>query len=149
MTILLCGQESLYQKFGLSALEPPANSITVSVSTDGLPQEETVAYIESRITDCGGHPGMFTQRALKYIHQASVGVLRTVGTIATSSAPTFFYPLQQFGHRKKTTRNRETVTSLRERWVSRKQGMGDRIGGNTRGAQADSGAFWVVFFVVV
>jgi type II secretory pathway predicted ATPase ExeA len=85
MTILLCGQESLLQKFGLSALEPPANSITVSVSTDGLPQEETFAYIESRITDCGGHAGMFTQGALKLIHQASVGVLRTVGTIATSA----------------------------------------------------------------
>lgn len=44
MTILLCGQESLLQKFGL-----------------------------------------FTQGALKLIHQASVGVLRTVGTIATSA----------------------------------------------------------------
>lgn len=85
MTILLCGQESLLQKFGLSALEPPANSITVSVSTDGLPQEETFAYIDKRITDCGGQPGLFTHGGLKLIHQASVGVVRTIGTIATSA----------------------------------------------------------------
>jgi general secretion pathway protein A len=85
MTILLCGQESLLQKFGLSALGPLANSITVSVGTNGLPQEETFAYIESRITDCGAHAAMFTQGALKLIHQASVGVLRTVGTMATSA----------------------------------------------------------------
>ena len=85
MTILLCGQESLLQKFGLSALEPLANSITVSVATDGLPKEETFAYLEDRITDCGGQAGLFTQGALKLIHQASVGVLRTVGTIATSA----------------------------------------------------------------
>ena len=36
MTILLCGQESLLQKFGFSTLESLANSITISVSTDGL-----------------------------------------------------------------------------------------------------------------
>lgn len=85
MTILLCGQEALLQKFGLSALEPLANSITVSVTTDGLPKEETFSYIESRIAACGGHTGLFTQSALKLIHQASVGVLRSIGTIATSA----------------------------------------------------------------
>jgi len=85
MTILLCGQESLVQKFGLSTLEPLANSITVSLTTDGLPKEESIAYIESRITACGGHPGLFTQQALKLIHQASVGVLRSIGTIATAA----------------------------------------------------------------
>ncbi len=85
MTILMCGQETLLQKFGLSALEPLANSITVSVATDGLPKEETISYIESRITDCGGHTGMFTQSALSLIHQASVGVLRSIGTIATAA----------------------------------------------------------------
>ena len=56
MTILLCGQESLLQKFGLSILESLANSITISVSTDGLPKEETFSYVEQRITACGGNP---------------------------------------------------------------------------------------------
>ena len=84
MTILLCGQQSLLQKFGLSILESLANSITISVSTDGLPKEETFSYVEQRISSCGGNPATFTKGALNLIHQASVGVLRSVGTIATA-----------------------------------------------------------------
>lgn len=84
MTILLCGQESLLQKFGLSILESLANSITLSVSTDGLPKEETFSYGEQRIAACGGNPAMFTKGALNLIHQASVGVLRSIGTIAAA-----------------------------------------------------------------
>lgn len=84
MTILLCGQQSLLQKFGLSILESLANSITISVSTDGLPKEETFSYVEQRISTCGGNPATFTKGALNLIHQASVGVLRSIGTIATA-----------------------------------------------------------------
>ncbi|MDF1569444.1 MAG: hypothetical protein P1P77_15605, partial [Spirochaetaceae bacterium] len=76
--------ESLLQKFGLSILESLANSITISVSTDGLPKEETFSYVEQRITACGGNPAMFTKGALNLIHQASVGVLRSIGTIAAA-----------------------------------------------------------------
>jgi len=85
LTILLCGQESLLQKFGLSALESLANSITISVSTDGLPPEETFSYIEQRIAACGGSPAMFTKGALHLIHQASVGVFRSIATIAAAA----------------------------------------------------------------
>lgn len=84
MTILLCGQESLLQKFGLSTLESLANSITISANTDGLPKEETFGYIESRITAYGGSPTLFTKGALNLIHQASVGVMRSIDTIATA-----------------------------------------------------------------
>ena len=84
MTILLCGQQSLLQKFGLSILESLANSIAISVSTDGLPKEETFSYVEQRISTCGGNPATFTKGALNLIHQASVGVLRSIGTIATA-----------------------------------------------------------------
>lgn len=84
-TVLILDEAHLLPIDVLKELRLLANSITVSVGTDGLPQEETFAYIESRITDCGGHAAMFTQGALKLIHQASVGVLRTVGTIATSA----------------------------------------------------------------
>jgi len=84
MTILLCGQESLLQKFGLSILESLANSITISVSLDGLPKEETFGYVEQRITACGGNPAMVTKGALNLIHQAAVGVLRSIGMITTA-----------------------------------------------------------------
>lgn len=85
LTILLCGQESLLQKFGLSILEPLANSITVSVSLPGLPQEEVFSYLEQRITACGGNPALFTKNAVHLIAQASMGILRTVNTIANSA----------------------------------------------------------------
>lgn len=85
MTILLCGQESLLQKFGLSILESLANSITISISTEGLPKEETFSYVEQRISACGGSSALFTKGALNLIHQASVGVLRSTGTIANAA----------------------------------------------------------------
>jgi general secretion pathway protein A len=85
LTILLCGQESLSQKFGLTILESLANSITISVLTEGLPKEETCSYIEARITTCGGNSGLFTKNALTLIHQSSMGIFRSIGTIATAS----------------------------------------------------------------
>ena len=51
VTILLCGQEHLLQKFGLSILESLANSVTVTVRMNTLKKEETFSYIEQRISD--------------------------------------------------------------------------------------------------
>ncbi len=85
LTVLLCGQECLNQKFGLTMLESLANSITISVLTEGLPKEETFSYIESRINACGGNTGVFTKNALTLIHQSSMGIFRSIGTIATAS----------------------------------------------------------------
>jgi len=85
MTVLLCGQESLLQKFSLSILEPLANSIVVSITVDPLPQEETYAFIEKRIKDCGNSAALFTKQALAVIHQASGGIFRSIGTIAQSA----------------------------------------------------------------
>lgn len=85
LTLLLCGQETLNQKFGLTILESLANSITVSVLTEGLPKDEAFGYIEARVAACGGNPGLFTKNALTLIHQASLGIFRSLGTIATAS----------------------------------------------------------------
>jgi type II secretory pathway predicted ATPase ExeA len=85
LTVLLCGQESLARKFDLSILEALANSISVVIQTTGLTKEDTMAYVEERIKCCGGQPGLFTKQALNLIHQASHGVFRTIGTIATNA----------------------------------------------------------------
>jgi len=85
LTVLLCGQESLAKKFDLSILEALANSITVVVQTNGLSKDDTIHYVEERVKSCGGQPGLFTKQALNLIHQASQGVFRTIGTIATNS----------------------------------------------------------------
>ena len=85
LTVLLCGQESLARKFDLSILEALANSITVVVQTTGLSKDDTMNYVEERIRSCGGQSGLFTKQALTLIHQASQGVFRTIGTIATNA----------------------------------------------------------------
>lgn len=82
LTVLLCGQESLNLAFGLSMLESLASSITINIQLNSLPLEETFAYIETRITNCGNSSTLFTKSALTLIHQASGGVFRSIGIIA-------------------------------------------------------------------
>jgi len=75
-------QESLNMKFGLSILESLANSITITVSVEGLKEEETFAYIEDRLTVLGAQ-NLFTKNALKLIHQVSGGIMRNINRVAT------------------------------------------------------------------
>jgi len=91
MTLILCGQESFLQKFGLSILEPLANSITISVTLSGLKKEETFSYIEQRLQATGANTGLFTKNALSLIHDASAGILRTINSIANGALPNAWY----------------------------------------------------------
>jgi len=85
LTVLLCGDETLTRKFGLSMLEALANSLTITISVEALAKEETFTYIETRLAACGVKTPLFTKNALELIHQAAGGILRTVGTIANSA----------------------------------------------------------------
>jgi type II secretory pathway predicted ATPase ExeA len=82
LTVLLCGQESLTKKFGLSQLAPLANSITVNTQLATLAKEESFSYVEQRIAQVGGNTGLFTQNALSLTHQASAGIMRGINAIA-------------------------------------------------------------------
>jgi general secretion pathway protein A len=85
LTVILCGQEDLLLKLGLSSLEFLANSISVIVKLHGLAQEESFSYIEKRISESGCSTPLFTKAALNSIHLASGGTMRTVNTIALAS----------------------------------------------------------------
>jgi len=85
LTVLLCGSQSLTRKFGLSILEALANSITITISLDSLPKEESFSYIEHQLSLCGVKTPLFTKNAMELIHQASGGILRTIGLIANAS----------------------------------------------------------------
>jgi len=85
LTVLLCGQKNLTQKFGLSILEALANSITVNVNLDTLPKEETFSYIEQRVQEVGNGQSLFTKNAMNLIHQAAGGTLRSINTIANGA----------------------------------------------------------------
>ena len=85
LTVVLCGAETLSCKFGLSMLEALANSITITISMDSLPKEESFTYIESRLAACGQKSPLFTKNAMELVHQAAGGILRTIGTIANAA----------------------------------------------------------------
>ena len=82
---MLCGAESLSQRFGLSVLEALANSITVTIPVEGLSPEESISFIEGRLSACGARTPLFTKNALTLVHQASGGILRTIGTVANAA----------------------------------------------------------------
>lgn len=84
-TVILCGQEPLTMKFGLSSLESLANSITMTIKADNLKEEETIVYIEKRIADSGNSSPVFTKNAYCAVHQASGGNLRIIGNIASAA----------------------------------------------------------------
>jgi len=85
LTVLLCGQQTLTKKFGLSQLEPLANSITINTQLTTLAKEESFSYVEQRITQAGGAHQIFTQNALSLTHQASGGIMRAINTIAQAA----------------------------------------------------------------
>lgn len=84
-TLLLCGLPELIQKLNLNIYSELANSITYNIKIEPLKGEDTCAYIENRILKCGGTPNLFTQNAMKLIHDFSQGVLRITGNVAWRS----------------------------------------------------------------
>ena len=84
-TIVLSGHSSLRQKLSLNIFTSLANSITYSIKMDSLSAAETFSYIEGRINAIGGTPSLFTQNAMKLIHDISGGILRVCGTAAWQS----------------------------------------------------------------
>lgn len=81
ITILLCGQEALLQKFGLSILESLVNSVSVTVRMNTLQKEDTYAYIEQRVADFSSGNSIFTKSAMNLIHNASGGVMRVINNM--------------------------------------------------------------------
>jgi len=82
LTVILCGLDNISSRFGLSSLEPLANSITITIHVDSLRKEESFSYIEQRLSHCGNSNPLFTKNALALTHQASGGIMRNINTIA-------------------------------------------------------------------
>ena len=81
-TLILCGHSELRNKLKLNIFTSLANSITYSIRLDALPAEETFNFIENRISSVAGNPSLFTQNAMKLIHDISGGILRSTASIA-------------------------------------------------------------------
>ena len=85
LTVILCGLDILEAKLELSILEALATSITINVRLNGLPKEETFAYIEQRLAQVGNNQPLFTKNAMELIHQRSAGIMRVINSIAVSA----------------------------------------------------------------
>ncbi len=85
LSILLCGQDELMARLKLSILEPLANSVTTSVFMKPLNQHETASYLEERLKLAGSRADLFSQPAIRAIHNASHGVMRSINGIASGA----------------------------------------------------------------
>lgn len=84
MSIILCGQEELLARLRLSILESLANSVTTTVVMKPLMPEETAAYIEERLKHAGARPNLFSPPAVRAIHNASHGIMRSINALASA-----------------------------------------------------------------
>lgn len=85
ISILLCGQEHLINKLGLSILVSLANSIAITIRIGTLKKEETLAYLEHRVGRVSAGGSLFTKQAMSLIHDASAGVMRVINHMALQS----------------------------------------------------------------
>jgi len=85
MSILLCGQEELLARLRLSILESLANSVTTTVVMKPLPPEETASYLEERLKHVGARADLFTPPAVRAIHNASHGIMRSLNALASAA----------------------------------------------------------------
>ena len=69
----------------LSILEPLANSVTTSVFMKPLNHHETASYLEERLKLAGSQADLFSQPAIRAIHNASHGVMRSINGIASGA----------------------------------------------------------------
>ena len=85
MSILLCGQEELLQRLRLSFLESLANSITTTIVMKPLLPEETASYLEERLKHVGARADLFSPPAVRAIHNASHGIMRSIKALASAA----------------------------------------------------------------
>ena len=85
MSILLCGQEELLARLRLSFLESLANSVTTTVVMKPLLPEETASYLEERLKHSGARADLFSPPAVRAIHNASHGIMRSINALASAA----------------------------------------------------------------
>jgi type II secretory pathway predicted ATPase ExeA len=85
MSILLCGQEEFLARLRLSFLESLANSVTTTVVMKPLLSEETASYLEERLKHSGARADLFSPPAVRAIHNASHGIMRSINALASAA----------------------------------------------------------------
>ncbi len=85
LSVLIMGQPELRNVLRYQPLEPLRQRIALQYHLQPLSLEETMEYLDFRITAAGGCPGLFTPDAVQAIHELSGGVPRRINAIATNA----------------------------------------------------------------
>jgi general secretion pathway protein A len=85
ISVLIMGQPELRNLLRCQAMEPLKQRISLHFHLKPLSLEETMEYLDFRITAAGGDAGLFTPDAVQAIHELSEGVPRRINALATNS----------------------------------------------------------------
>lgn len=79
VTLLLVGQDNLWNR--VSQMPQLADRFAVKCLLQELDLEQTTTYINHRIEHFGGTPDVFSEDALKLIHESSKGIPRRINNL--------------------------------------------------------------------
>jgi type II secretory pathway predicted ATPase ExeA len=83
LTLILMGQPALRQRLRAPNFEALRQRLRYKYCLEGLDQEETVRYVQQRLTAAGLAPELFAPEALLLIFQISEGILRRVNNLCS------------------------------------------------------------------
>ncbi len=83
LSVIIMGQPELRNRLADPAYEALCQRIGIQYHLNPLDLEETLAYLDRRLTVAGGPAGLFSPDAVLRIFQLSGGVPRRINTIAT------------------------------------------------------------------
>ncbi len=82
LALVLSGTKELAQRLALRHFEPLAQRITLRYHLEGFSPQETAAYIRHQVKRAGVDHELFTEEALRRIHQATGGLARRINQVA-------------------------------------------------------------------
>ncbi len=80
--LVLSGTKELAHRLALRHFEPLAQRITLRYHLPGFSPQETAAYIRHHLKMAGAEHEIFTEEALRRIHQATGGLARRINQVA-------------------------------------------------------------------
>jgi type II secretory pathway predicted ATPase ExeA len=85
MSVIVMGQPELRRTLADPVYEPFRQRIAINYHLSPLNLEETMEYLDFRVTTAGGSPGLFSPDAVQRIYEISGGVPRKINVIATNA----------------------------------------------------------------
>ena len=85
MSVIIMGQPELREMLASSVYEPFRQRISLNFHLAPLGLEETLEYLDFRVTAAGGSAGLFSPDAVQRIFELSGGVPRKINAVATNA----------------------------------------------------------------